>query len=68
MLASGAVKWFNSTKGLGFIQQGDGVSMCSCLSRRLNALGSPADGQKATFDVVSDRKSGKSSDDNLRPE
>ncbi|ANK72944.1 cold-shock protein [Ensifer adhaerens] len=69
-MASGTVKWFNSTKGFGFIQPDDGSTdvfvHISAVERA--GLRSLADGQKVTFDVVADRKSGKSSADNLRAE
>ncbi|MBK5568830.1 cold-shock protein [Ensifer sp. 2YAB10] len=69
-MASGTVKWFNSTKGFGFIQPDDGSTdvfvHISALERA--GLRSLADGQKVTFDIVSDRKSGKNSADNLRAE
>jgi CspA family cold shock protein len=69
-MASGTVKWFNSTKGFGFIQPDDGSTdvfvHISAVERA--GLRSLADGQKVTFYVVADRKSGKSSADNLRAE
>ncbi|MCK3780595.1 cold-shock protein [Ensifer sesbaniae] len=69
-MTSGAVKWFNSTKGFGFIQPDDGSTdvfvHISAIERA--GLRSLTDGQKVTFDVVADRKSGKSSADNLRAE
>ncbi|OCP01772.1 MULTISPECIES: cold-shock protein [unclassified Ensifer] len=69
-MASGTVKWFNGTKGFGFIQPDDGSTdvfvHISAVERA--GLRSLAEGQKVTFDVVADRKSGKSSADNLRAE
>lgn len=67
-MASGTVKRFNSTKG--FIQPDDGstdvfVHISAIERAGLRLL---ADGQKVTFDIVSDRKSGKNSADNLRAE
>ena len=65
---TGTVKWFNTTKGFGFIQPQDGSTdvfvHISAIERA--GLRSLTDGQKVTFDVVADRKSGKSSADNLR--
>ena len=65
---SGTVKWFNSTKGFGFIQPDDGSTdvfvHISAVERA--GLGSLSDGQKITYDLVRDKKSGKNSADNLR--
>ena len=65
---NGTVKWFNSQKGFGFIQPDDGskdvfVHISAVERAGLNTLN---EGQKVSFDVVADRKSGKSSADNLR--
>ncbi|MDQ0558900.1 CspA family cold shock protein [Rhizobium mesoamericanum] len=65
---SGTVKWFNSTKGFGFIQPDDGSTdvfvHISAVERA--GLGNLSDGQKITYDLVRDAKSGKNSADNLR--
>ena len=67
-MASGTVKWFNSTKGFGFIAPDDGATdvfvHISAVERA--GLRSLAEGQKVSFDIVQDRKSGKNSADNLR--
>ncbi|OEC95574.1 MULTISPECIES: cold-shock protein [unclassified Rhizobium] len=65
---SGTVKWFNSAKGFGFIQPEDGATdvfvHISAVERAgMNAL---AEGQKISYELVRDRKTGKSSADNLR--
>lgn len=64
----GTVKWFNGQKGFGFIQPDDGGNdvfvHISAVERA--GLGSLAEGQKVSFDVVADRRTGKSSADNLR--
>ncbi|ASW08796.1 MULTISPECIES: cold-shock protein [unclassified Rhizobium] len=65
---SGTVKWFNSAKGFGFIQPEDGATdvfvHISAVERAgMNAL---AEGQKVSYELVRDRKTGKSSADNLR--
>ncbi|MBD9647675.1 CspA family cold shock protein [Ensifer sp. KUDG1] len=67
-MASGTVKWFNGTKGFGFIQPDDGSTDVFVHISAVERAGmrSLAEGQKVTFDVVSDRKTGKSSADNLR--
>ncbi|MBN9052354.1 cold-shock protein (plasmid) [Shinella sp. PSBB067] len=65
---SGTVKWFNSTKGFGFIAPDDGANdvfvHISAVER--SGLRSLAEGQKVSYDLVQDRKSGKVSADNLR--
>lgn len=65
---SGTVKWFNGTKGFGFIQPDDGTTdvfvHVSAVERA--GMGSLAEGQKVTYDIVRDRKTGKNSADNLR--
>lgn len=66
----GTVKWFNSTKGFGFIAPDDGANdvfvHISAVER--SGLRSLAEGQKVSYDLVQDRKSGKVSADNLRAE
>jgi cold shock protein len=65
---TGTVKWFNSQKGFGFIQPDSGSQdvfvHISAVERA--GLGSLSEGQKVTFDIVADRRTGKSSADNLR--
>jgi cold shock protein len=65
---TGTVKWFNATKGFGFIQPDDGSKDAfvhiSAVERA--GLGQLAEGQKIQFDLVSDKRSGKLSADNLR--
>ena len=65
---TGTVKWFNATKGYGFIQPDNGsadvfVHISAVERAGLRAL---TDGQKVTYDIVQDRRSGKSSADNLQ--
>ncbi|MEO1330367.1 MAG: cold-shock protein [Pseudomonadota bacterium] len=56
-MASGTVKWFNSTKGFGFIQPDGGARdvfvHISTLER--SGLQGLSDGQKVTFDVEAGR-------------
>jgi len=67
-MAQGTVKWFNSQKGFGFIQPDDGgkdvfVHISAVERAGLRVLN---EGQKIAFDVVADRRTGKSSAENLR--
>ena len=56
-MANGTVKWFNSTKGFGFIQPDDGGKDVFVHATALERAGIPSldDGQKVTFDVQSGR-------------
>jgi len=65
----GTVKWFNSQKGFGFIQPKDGgpdvfVHISAVERAGLSGL---TEGQQISYEIVADRRSGKSSADNLRP-
>ncbi|NDA46938.1 MAG: cold-shock protein [Alphaproteobacteria bacterium] len=67
-MASGTVKWFNSQKGYGFIQPDDGgkdvfVHISAVEQAGLKGLN---EGQKINYEVLTDRRSGKSSAGNLR--
>ena len=67
-MATGTVKWFNATKGFGFIAPdagGPDVFVHISAVERSGLMGL-SDGQKVTYDVVADRRSGKSSAENLR--
>ena len=68
LVSMGTVKWFNATKGYGFIQPDDGGNdvfvHISAVERA--GLGTLREGQKISYEIVADRRSGKSSADNLR--
>ena len=65
---TGTVKWFNSQKGFGFIQPESGGNdvfvHISAVERA--GMGTLNEGQKVSFDVVADKRSGKSAAENLR--
>ncbi|PZU18201.1 MAG: cold-shock protein [Shinella sp.] len=68
VLNSGIVKWFNSAKGFGFIQpdngSGDVFVHISAVERAgMHMLN---EGQKIRYEIVKDRRTGKSSADNLQ--
>ena len=62
-MATGTVKWFNSTKGFGFIQPDNGGQdvfvHISAVERA--GLSNLVEGQKINFEMEQDRKTGKSS-------
>jgi CspA family cold shock protein len=65
-MATGTVKWFNATKGFGFIQPDDGgkdvfVHVTAVQKAGLTGLN---EGQKISYDLASDR--GKTSAANLK--
>lgn len=67
-MSTGTVKWFNSQKGFGFIQPEDGSKDVFVHISAVERAGMRGldEGQKISFEVVADRRSGKSSADNLR--
>jgi cold shock protein len=67
-MATGTVKFFNTQKGFGFIAPSDGsrdVFVHISAVERAGMRGLD-EGQKVSFDLVTDRKSGKTSAGNLR--
>ncbi len=67
-MTQGIVKFFNDQKGFGFIQPDDGgkdvfVHISAVERAGMRALN---EGQKIAFDIVADRRTGKSSADNLQ--
>lgn len=66
-MATGTVKWFNTTKGFGFIQPDQGgtdvfVHISAVQRAGLTTLD---EGQKVSYEIVQDRRSGRSSAYNL---
>jgi CspA family cold shock protein len=67
-MSTGSVKWFNGQKGFGFIQPDDGgkdvfVHISAVERAGMHNLN---EGQKISYDVVADQRTGKSSAENLR--
>ncbi|MBB3660185.1 CspA family cold shock protein [Rhizobium sp. BK650] len=67
-MTTGTVKWFNTTKDFGFIQPDNGSTDVFVHASAVERAGmrSLSDGQKISYEVVQDRKSGKSSAENLQ--
>jgi cold shock protein len=63
----GTVKWFNSVKGFGFIQPDDGSKdvfvHISAVERA--GISNLSEGQKLSYEIVRDQKTGKSAAENL---
>ncbi|HEY0123168.1 cold-shock protein [Agrobacterium rhizogenes] len=66
-MSTGTVKWFNAAKGFGFIQPDDGATdvfvHISAVERA--GMSSLRDGQKISYELVKDKRSGKMSADQL---
>lgn len=65
---TGTVKFFNTTKGFGFIEQGNGkpdvfVHISAVERAGMRSLN---EGQKVSFDIVADKRTGRSSAENLQ--
>ena len=67
-MTQGTVKWFNAQKGFGFIQPDDGGNdvFVHITAVERAGMSSLNEGQKVSFDLVVDRRTRKSSADNLR--
>ena len=69
-MATGTVKWFNATKGFGFIQPDNGGQdvfvHISAVERA--GMSNLNEGQKLSYEMVSDKRSGKMSADQLKAE
>jgi CspA family cold shock protein len=67
-MATGTVKWFNIQKGFGFIQPDNGGADAFVHISAVERAGMSTlnEGQKVEFELVSDRRSGNMSADNLK--
>ncbi len=67
-MTTGTVKWFNAQKGFGFIQpdQGGADAFVHISAVERSGMGSLNEGQKVSYELVADRRSGKMSAENLR--
>jgi CspA family cold shock protein len=67
-MANGTVKWFNGQKGFGFIQPDDGATdifvHISAVERA--GLRDLREGQKVSYEITKDQRTGKSSADQLK--
>ena len=68
IMATGTVKWYNETKGYGFIQPDSGGKDVFVHASALERAGMRGlrEGQKVSYDVESDRRTGKESAGNLK--
>jgi CspA family cold shock protein len=67
LVNNGTVKWFNAQKGYGFIQpEGGGKDVFVHISAVERAgISNLSEGQKLSYEIVRDRKTGKSAAENL---
>ena len=65
-MATGTVKWFNPTKGFGFIEpeSGDKDVFVHVSAVERAGMGTLTEGQRVSYDVVTER--GKQAADNLK--
>jgi CspA family cold shock protein len=66
-MATGTVKWFNDSKGFGFIRQDDGGDDVFCHQSAIQTSGfrTLAEGQRVEFEISQGPKGLKA--DNVRP-
>ena len=67
-MPTGTVKWFNETKGFGFIQPDDGGNDVFVHISAVERAGmrNLIEGQKISYEMESDKRSGKQSAGNLQ--
>ncbi len=67
-MATGTVKWYNETKGYGFIQPDSGGKDVFVHATALERAGlrGLVEGQKISYEVEADRRTGKESATNLQ--
>jgi CspA family cold shock protein len=64
-MSTGTVKWFNATKGFGFIQPDDGGQDVFVHISAVERSGMSNEGDKINFEVAQDRRTGKSAAQNI---
>ena len=67
-MATGTVKWFNGQKGYGFIQPDEGgadvfVHISAVQRSGMNGLD---EGQKVSYEIIKDKRTGKNAAHNLQ--
>lgn len=69
-MTTGTVKFYNANRGFGFIQPEDGSADVFVHATALEAAGMRGlvEGQKVSFEVTTDSRSGKSAAANLQAE
>jgi CspA family cold shock protein len=67
-MSTGTVKWFNHQKGYGFIQPDDGGRDVFVHITAVERAGMPelVEGQKISYEILTDRRTGKASAGNLK--
>ena len=67
-MATGTVKWFNAQKGYGFIQPdgGDKDVFVHISAVERAGMRDLREGQKVSYEITQDRRTGKSSADQLK--